>query len=209
MRPGGDDSFDPTRARARKGDLSAPRSAHRRNPDPMAALVRFVGEGAVEHAARSRSRTRWQHQIATEEGTWPGLMCDLAETTAMTVIDTHIGRRLQGTIVAVGSDFVTVATTAGGHVVLAIAAISAIHLGPGARGPVGRASTENHTTLRELLAELAVEKPTLTWHLTDRTSITGQLVGVSRGFVHLRVDGTPSSTSYLPVGDHTMVALDG
>jgi hypothetical protein len=175
----------------------------------MAALTRFVGEGAVEHAARSRSRTRWQHQLAIEEGTWPGLLCDLAETEARTVIDTHIGRRLQGSIVAVGADFVTVATTAGGHVVLATAAISAIHLAPGQSGPIGRVSPPDQTTLRELLAELAAEKPVLTWHLTDRTSVVGQLVGVSQGFVHLRVDGTLPSTSYLPVGDHTMVGLDG
>ncbi len=175
----------------------------------MAALTRFVGEGAVEHAARSRSRTRWQHQLAMEEGTWPGLLSDLAETAALTIIDTHIGRRLQGTIVAVGSDFVTMTTTAGGHLVLAIAAISAIHLAPGQSGPIGRAGAANQTTLRELLAELATEKPTLTWYLTARTAVTGQLVGVSQGFVHLRVDGTPSSTSYLPVGDHTMVGLDG
>ena len=84
----------------------------------MAALTRFIGEGAVEHAARSRSRTRWQHQLAVEEGTWPGLLCDLAETGATTVIDTHLGRRLQGVIVAVGSDFVTVTTSVGGHLIL-------------------------------------------------------------------------------------------
>jgi hypothetical protein len=175
----------------------------------MAALTRFVGEGAVEHAARSRSRTRWQHQLAMEEGTWLGLLCDLAETGAATVIDTHIGRRLQGAIVAVGADFVTVTTSVGGHVVLASAAISAIHLGPGQTGPFGRVVAANETTLRELLGELAVEKPTLTWHLTDRTSVTGQLVGAGQGFVHLRIDGTPPSTSYLPVGDRTMVGLDG
>jgi hypothetical protein len=175
----------------------------------MAALTRFVGESAVEYAARSRSRARWQHQLAMEEGTWPGLLDDLAETGVATVIDTHIGRRLQGTIVAVGDDFITVTTTVGSHVMLASAAISAIHLGPGQTGPIGRAAAPNQTTLSDLLAELAVEKPTLTWHLTERTSVTGQLVGVGQGFVHLRVDGTPPSTSYLPIGDRTMVGLDG
>lgn len=174
----------------------------------MAALTRFVGEGAVEHAAHSRSRARWQHQLAMEEGTWPGLLCDLAETGAATVIDTHIGRRLQGTIVAVGRDFVTVTTSVGGHVVLASAAISAIHLA-GQTGPIGRPVAGDQTTLRELLAELAVEKPTLTWHLTERTSVTGQLIGVGQGFVHLRVDGTPPSLSYLPVGERTMIGMDG
>lgn len=175
----------------------------------MAALTRFVGEGAVEHAARSRSRARWQHQLAIEEGTWRGLLCDLAETAAATVIDTILGRRLQGTVVAVGSDFVTVTTTAGGHIVLATGAISAIHLGPGQTPPLGRAVGASHTTLSELLAELAVDKPTLSWHLTERTSVSGQLVGVGRGFIHLRVEGTPPTTSYLPVGDRTMIGLDG
>jgi hypothetical protein len=209
MGAGGEDSFDPTRPRARPGDLSAPRSAGRRTPDPMAALTRFVGEGAVEHAARSRSRARWQHQFAIEEGTWRGLLCDLAETAASVVIDTDLGRRLQGIVVAVGSDFITMTTTAGGHLVLATGGISAVHLGAGQRGPIGRPVPSNQTTLRELLAELAVDKPTLTWHLTERTSVTGQLVGVGRDFVHLRVEGTPPTTSYLPLGDRTMVGLDG
>jgi len=61
-------------------------------PDPMAALTRFVGEGAVEFAARSRSRARWQRQLAVEESTWLGLLCELAETQATTLIDTTIGR---------------------------------------------------------------------------------------------------------------------
>ena len=144
-----------------------------------------------------------------EEGTWPGLLCDLAETAAAVVIDTTVGRRFQGAIVAVGRDFVTVTTTAGGHVVVASAAISAIQLGPGQPAPTGRALEANQTTLRELLAELALDKPTLTWHLSRRTAVTGQLVGVGRGFVHLRIDGTPPSTSYLPIGDQTVVGLDG
>jgi hypothetical protein len=175
----------------------------------MAALTRFVGEGAVEHAAHSRSRARWQQQLALEEGTWRGLLCDLAETAAATVIDTNLGRRLQGTVVAVGSDFVTVTTMAGGHFVVAIGAISAIHLAAGQTAPLGRVVAANHTTLSELLAELAIDKPTLTWHLTDRTAVTGQLVGVGRGFVHLRVEGTPPSTSYVPIGDRAMIGLDG
>src|SRR5687767_6923954 len=137
MGPGGEDSFDPARPRARPGDLSAPRSSGRRPPDPMAALTRFVGEGAVEHAARSRSRARWQRQLAIEEGTWRGLLCDLAETAAPVVIDTHVGRRLQGIVVAVGRDFVTVTTLSGGHFVLATAAISGIHLGAGQPGAIG------------------------------------------------------------------------
>ena len=35
------------------------------------------------------------------------------------------------------------------------------------------------------------------------------LQGVGQGFVHLRVDGTPPSLSYLPVGERTMIGLDG
>ena len=174
----------------------------------MAALTRFVGEGAVEYAARSRSRARWQHQLAVGEATWHGLLRDLAETGAASVIDTTIGRRIQGTIVAVGGDFVTVGAS-GTTFVLATAAISAIHLGQGQAAPVGQAAGASQTTMSDFLAELAVDKPALTWFLTDRTSLAGQLVGVGRGFVHLRVDGTPPSTSYLPVGDRTMMVLDG
>ena len=206
---GGDDSFDATEPHARPGDLSAPRSSPRGRADPMAALTRFVGEGAVDNAARSRSRTRWQRQLAVEEGTWLGLLCDLAETHATAVIDTTIGRRLRGIIATVGSDFVTVATTTGGRVVLAITAISAVQLAPGQRAAVGRATMANLPTLSEMLAELAVDRPPLTWYVTGGTSITGQLMGVGQGFVQLRIGGTPPSTSYVPIGEGTMIGLDG
>jgi len=178
-------------------------------PDPMAALTRFVGEGAVEFAARSRSRARWQRQLAVEESTWLGLLCELAETQATTLIDTTIGRRLRGVITAVGSDFVTVSPTIGGHVIVAIAAISAIQQASGSPAGTRPGASTNLTTLHELLNELAVDRPQLTWHLTDRTSITGQLIGVARGFVQLRDTGTPPSTNYVPIGDRTMIVLDG
>jgi hypothetical protein len=178
-------------------------------PDPMAALTRFVGEGAVEFAARSRSRTRWQRELAVGESTWLGLLRELAETQVTTLIDTTIGRRLRGSITAVGSDFVTVTTTIGGHVLVAIAAISAIQQASGNPAGTGAGATGDLTTLHELLAELAVDQPRVTWHLTDRTSITGQLIGVARGFVQLRDTGTPPSTNYVPIGDRTMIAFDG
>ena len=180
-------------------------------PDPMAAVTRFVGEGAVEFAARSRSRTRWQRQLAVEEGTWLGLLCELAETQTTMVVDTTIGRRLRGTITAVGHDFVTVAPTIGGHVIVAIAAISAIQQASGNPASTGTGLTvsTDRPTLRELLTELAGDRPQLTWHLTDRTSVTGQLIGVAHGFVQLRDTGTPPSTNYVPIGDRTMIVLDG
>jgi len=177
----------------------------------MAALTRFVGEGAVEFAARSRSRTRWQRQLAVEDGTWLGLLCELAETQTTMLIDTTLGRRLRGTITAVGHDFVTVAPTIGGRVVVAIAAISAIQQASGHPASTGTGAPTNTVgpTLHELLTELAGDRPQLTWHLTDRTSVTGQLIGVARGFAQLRDTGTPPSTNYVPIGDRTMIVMDG
>jgi hypothetical protein len=206
---GADDSFDATSPRVRPGDLTTPRSSPARRHDPMAALTRFVGESAVDQAARSRSRSRWQRQLAVEEATWLGLLGDLAETHAPAVVDTTIGRRLRGVIATVGSDFVTITTAAGGLVVLAAAAIASVQLAPGQPGAIGRAATANLPTLHGLLTELAADRPTLTWYLSDDASISGQLLGVGRGFVQLRIAGTPPSISYLPIGERTMIGLDG
>ena len=209
MRAAGDDSFDDVAPRARSGDLSSRRSAGQRPTDPLVALSRFVGEGAVERAARARSRLRWQQQLAIDSGTWLGLLCDLAETVAPVIIDTTLGRRLSGTISAVGVDFVCVAPSAGGFVVLAGGAITAIQRTDGRRAPAGRAGAPNDVTLPEFLTELAIDRPTVTWHLNDHNTLTGQLVGVGQGFVHLRVDATPPSTAYAPITDHTVIGLDG
>ena len=188
MRAAGDEPFDDATPRARPGDLSAPRSAGRRDTDPLAALCRFVGEGAVEQAAQTRSRLRWQQQLAIESGTWLGLLCDLAETGASVVIDTSLGRRVTGTMTAVGVDFVCVAAPTG-VVALATAAIVAIQRADGRAAPSGRSGAPNAMTLPEFLTALAVDRPTVTWHLNDHNAMTGQLVGVSHGYAHLRVDG--------------------
>ena len=112
-------------------------------------------------------------------------------------------------VTTVGHDFVTVSPTIGGHVIVAIAAISAIQQASGSPAGTRPGASTNLTTLHELLSELAVDRPQLTWHLTDRTSITGQLIGVARGFVQLRDTGAPPSTNYVPIGDRTMIVLDG
>jgi hypothetical protein len=208
MRAADDEPFDDDTPRAQPGDLSAPRSARRRNADPLAALSRFVAEGAVEQAAEARSRLRWQQQLALESGTWLGLLCDLAETGASVVVDTNLGGRLSGTISAVGVDFVCV-TARAGIVVLTTAAIVAIQRADGRSAPVGRSGAPNDLTLPEFLTTLAVDRPTVTWHLNDHNTMTGQLVGVSQGFAHLRIDGARPSTAYVPLADHTMIGLDG
>ena len=208
MRAAGDAPFDDDAPRARPGDLSAPRSAGRRNADPSAALSRFVGEGAVDQAAEARSQLRWQQQLALESSTWLGLLADLAETGAPVVIDTRLGRRLTGPMTVVGVDFVCVAAPAG-TVALATAAIVAIQRSDGRAGPSGRSGTPNDQTLPEFLTTLADDRPTVTWHLNDHNIMTGQLVGVSRGFAHLRIDAPAPSTAYVPLTDHTMIGIDG
>ena len=209
MRAAGDDSFDEVPPRARSGDLSARRSAGQRPADPLEALSRFVGEGAVERAARARSRLRWQQQLAIESGTWLGLLCDLADAGAPVIVDTTLGRRLAGTISVVGVDFVCVAPLGGGLVVLASGALTAVQRADGRAAPAGRSAASNDLTLPEFLTTLAVDRPTVTWHLNDYNSLTGQLVAVGQGFVHLRVDATAPSTTYAPITDHTMIGLDG
>lgn len=208
MRAAGDDSFDEQLPRARPGDLSAPRSTPGRRADPLEALSRFVAEGAVERAAQARSRVRWQRQLAIEAGTWLGLLCDLAETGASVVIDTVIGRRVSGTITSVGVDFV-VASTGDRMTVLALGAISTIQRADGHAAPAGRSGAPNDMTLPEFLTDLAVDRPTVTWHLSERQAVAAQLMAVGQGFVHLRTDGAAPSMSYAPITDHTMVGLDG
>jgi hypothetical protein len=212
MRAVGDDafeSFDDEPPRARTGDLSARRSSGGHRADPLAALSRFVAEGAVEQAARARSRLRWQHQLALEETSWLGLLRDLAETATPVVVATTFGRRLAGTLTALGADFVCVGVRAHGTVILSVSAISAVERVDRRAAPSGRAAAASETTLRELLAELAVDRPEITWHLDGRDAITGRLVGVGQGFVQLRVEGSSPSMSYLPIGDRAMIGLDG
>jgi hypothetical protein len=211
MRAAGDESFGQfgDEPRARRGDLSAPRSARGRRADPLAALGRFVAESAVDEAARARARLRWQQQLALEESSWLGLLCDLADTGQRAVLATTLGRRLAGVLCGAGRDFVCVRTADHGIIVVAIAAVTAIERVDRQATPSGRSTAHSDVTLRELLRELVAERPVVTWQLDDRDAITGRLVGVGEGFVQLRIDGDPPSTSYVPIGDRAMIGLDG
>jgi hypothetical protein len=212
MRAAGDDafeSFDDEPPRARSGDLSAPRSAHPRQPDPLAALSRFVAESAVEQAARARSRLRWQQQLALDETTWLGLLRDLAEAATPVVLATTFGRRVAGTFTALGADFVCIAPHAGPTAIVTIGAIAGVERVDVRAAPSGRAAAPSEATFRELLAELAADRPAITWHLGDGDACRGRLTGVGQGFIQLRVDGATPTISYLPIGDRAMISLDG
>jgi hypothetical protein len=211
MRAAGDDAFESfdDEPRARTGDLSAPRSTGRRQPDPLAALSRFVAESAVEQAARARARLHWQQQLALDETTWLGLLRDLAEAATPVVLATTFGRRVAGTLTALGADFVCVAPRAGPTAIVTMGAIAGVERVDIRLAPSGRTAAPSETTFRELLAELATDRPTITWHLGDGDACSGRLMGVGQGFVQLRVDGATPTISYLPIGDRAMIVLDG
>ena len=78
--------------------------------DPFAELV---DRAQVEGAAQARSRERWLRQQAEEGAELAGTLVDMAERGDVVGIRTVAGRRHQGTLAAVATDFVVVRSAAG------------------------------------------------------------------------------------------------
>src|SRR4029077_3212757 len=89
-------------------------------------LTAWLGSLATDEAARSRARTHWLARQALEEGTFAGVLTDLAERGRPVLVHLHSGRRHRGVPVAIGSDFVALAVAGGRSVLVALSAIASV-----------------------------------------------------------------------------------
>jgi hypothetical protein len=176
--------------------------------DLFAELNRWAATARVEDAATARARERWLRQQAAEEASLAGILLDLAEQATPVVVTTTADRRHRGTIRAVGVDFIVVHARAGRDVLVGLAAVGGVR--PEARGdaPVGDRDAELDLRLVEAIAALAAERPRVfVVTIGAREGVSGELRGVGRDVVTLRLDGDPRATVYVPVASIAELSL--
>jgi hypothetical protein len=173
-----------------------------------AALAAFVGEAMAEEAAGARSREAFMRRTAAEDGSFAGVLVDLAERGTPVLVNGAAGRRQRGTLAAVGADFVVLRAAAGEEVLLAHRGISSVTPEPGATDVAGHRPVTVRVGLAEALAVLAEERPrVLLVTVGADGGLAGELRAAGRDVLSIRLEGPDRRTAYVPLANLAEVRL--
>ena len=185
----------------------AERASWSRDDDLVAQLTRWLAEQRVDAATTARSHERWLRQQSEEEGTFAGVLVDLAERGRPVVIHASGDRRHRGVVRAVADDFVALRTGPGTDVLLAYRGITLVRPGSGEPAVTGERSRPLDTTLAEALAALAGQRARLLVVTLDGAGVAGELRAVGRDVLMMRLDGAGRREVYVSVAAVAEVSL--
>jgi len=184
------------------GDAGAPPAAAAEllGADITSRLERWAAEARVDDAARRRSRERWLQRQASEEASLAGVLCDLAERGTPVAVRTRAGRLHRGRVRAVGVDFLALAGTTAGDVVVALAAVSSVRTRPGEAPATGDRPTGAGLRLADVVAGLAAERDrAMIVPLDGDEALVGEVRSVGGDVVVVRLDAEAAATAYVPL----------
>lgn len=158
---------------------------------------RLLDDAKADAGAGARARERSLRRQATEGATLAGTLLDLAESGAAVSLWTVAGRRLEGALLAVGTDFVLLADR-GDHVAVRLDAVTAVrpHPGQGAGPASGDRAAELDLTLVELLGRLVDDRPEISTGATGGEGVAGTLEAVGADVLTVRVAPGPDGLVY-------------
>ncbi len=160
-------------------------------PPTDADLAALLDEERGIQAARARTSQRWIRQQALEEARLSGVLLSAGEQQEVVTVRTTSGRSYTGTVVALGADYVAVASGGGGVVYITLNALTvlqadrslvAVPAGDDRDAPRG-------ATLRDVLVEQAGDRPDVAFVCAGQPeSIPGQLLAVGVDVASIAVD---------------------
>jgi hypothetical protein len=181
--------------------------AHRETLDQGADLAALVAELSADEAVAARSRAHWLSRQAAAEGTFSGILRDLAERGRPVVVHLHNGRLHRGVATVVGADFVVVRAPTGRDVAIALAAVASVRTLPGERATTGDRFVPATTTLAEMLSALGEERArVLVIGLDPRQAVGGELRAVGRDRLTIRLGGD-GGTAYVALDSVAEISL--
>jgi hypothetical protein len=175
--------------------------------DQDADLAALVAELSSDQAALTRSRAHWLSRQAAAEGTFGGILRDLAERGRPVLLGLHNGRLHRGVTTVVGADFVVVRVGPGRDVAIALAALSSVRTLPGEPATTGDRFVPATTSLAEMLSVLGEERTrVLIVGFDPRQAVSGELRAVGRDVLTVRLGGD-GGTAYVALGSVAEISL--
>ena len=176
----------------------------------LGRLASWAAAARVDEAVEARSREAFLRRSAAEGATFAGVLLDLAEQGGPVLVSLSGGRRHRGRIRAVGADFVVLETDGAGQVLVAERGIVAVRPEAGARDLSGDRPLALGAELADALAIAAEDRPrVLVVVAGDPDGLAGELRGVGRDVVVLRLDGAGRPTAYVPMANLVAVTVAG
>lgn len=174
-------------------DGAAHDAAHRDGIDRD--LRRFTDEVRRADAVASRRREMWLRRQSEDEGTFHGLLVDLAERQGSMAFHTRAGRVVRGLAVTLGADFIAISGAPDGTSLVPLSMVMAVSPEPGTTTSVGDRPEKTTATFAGTLADLAAGRPPVTLHTTAAGRAAGRLWSVGRDFGVVRA---PVGDTYVP-----------
>jgi hypothetical protein len=161
------------------------------------SLDLWLSELRAGDEARIRRRQHWLRQAEAEQATFVGTVCDLAEASTESVLETTSGRRHTGVVRAVGIDFCAISEHRGWTFV-ALRSLAAIR-STAHRSIVatGDRSGSLDLTMVEALSDQLEDRPTIVVWLESGERVQGQLIAVGQDVISVRVDGEPPHVTHV------------
>ena len=161
------------------------------------ALRDLTDEQRRADAVAARRREQWLRRQSEEEGTFHGVLTDLAERGPLLAVHTRSTRVARGALHTLGHDFLALAGPAGERTVVPLAVVTSVHPEPGTAATVGDRADHTSATLDVALAALAGDRPPVTVHTAAGDRISGRLWWVGRDVAAVR--GPNATESYIPL----------
>jgi hypothetical protein len=175
--------------------------------DHDADLAAFVAQLSTDEAVQARSRAHWLSRQAAAEGTFAGMLSDLAERGRPVLVHLHNGRLHRGSATVVGADFVVIRTAGGRDVAITLTAIASVRTLPGEPPTTGDRFVPATTTLAEMLSALGDERArVLVMGFDVRQAIAGELRAVGRDVLTIRLGGG-GGTAYVALDSLAEISL--
>ncbi|MCB0976708.1 MAG: hypothetical protein KDB02_04550 [Acidimicrobiales bacterium] len=160
-------------------------------------LQELTDRTRAENAASARRHQRSLLSQASEEGTFRGVLVDLAERQVSVAVHTSAGRILQGTIRALGSDYVGLIGTRDDPTLVPLRSVTGLRPEPGTRPTVGDRSQRWASSWNAALVDLVADRPLVSLHTSGGDRIQGRLWTVGQDVVAVRLQ--PGVSSYVPI----------
>jgi hypothetical protein len=157
----------------------------------------WLAELQVEEAAHGRARTAWLLRQAAEEGTFIGVLLDLAERGQSIALETASARHHAGSLVALGRDFFALRGRHDHLVLLRYTAVASVRAGPHAAPTIGDRRAAATATLLGALTALAGAGRRIIVPAGGGTAVQGELHAVGVDVMTVRLDDR--SAVYVPL----------